>query len=324
MKARVIYNPVAGQRDVHPQIHRVVTLLRQRGWEAKALETHKAGDAKEYAQQAVEEECQLVFSAGGDGTLNEVVNGVVDSNVVVGVLPIGTGNVWAKEIGLPVSNPLHTVSLENDAQVLLDGLVHRIDTARANNRYFLLWAGVGLDAEIVNEVETQYEMKRRWGALPFVMAGATLAVDYPGTQTTLMIDNTTYNPKKVVLVLISNIQSYGGGLVRPASHAAVDDGYLDVYIFQYEGPLSSLYHAFGMLTQQHKTDPQVSYHRARYLRVDTSQPMPIHLDGGPAGETPLEIIVNPKSLNVLVPSDIRKGLFASPNPKGTPLTHFVS
>lgn len=318
MKARIIYNPVAGQRDMHREIRQVTTFLRQAGWETQALETHAAGDAQQHALEAAKQGCELLLSAGGDGTLNEVVNGLAGSNTIVGVLPIGTGNVWAKEIGVPVAGPLHPVTLVDAARTLLSGLVYKIDTARANQRRFLLWAGIGFDAQIVSEVENQYDLKRKWGALPFVMAGAALAVDYASTQATIMIDNTTYTPQKVVLILASNIQSYGAGLLRPANNATLDDGYLDIYIFMDDGPLSPIHHTLGMLTHMHITDPRVSYHRARYLRIDTSSPVPVHLDGAPTGQTPLEINIDPKSLRVLVPHNVRKSLFG-PDAQGLPL-----
>ncbi|NLS78792.1 MAG: diacylglycerol kinase family lipid kinase [Chloroflexi bacterium] len=322
MKVQVIYNPVAGQRDVRAEVKQVAAYLQARGWQVQSAETRAAGEATEYARQAVLAGCHLVLAAGGDGTLNEVVNGLAESPVVLGVLPIGTSNVWAKEIGIPVSTPLHHTSLLQALHSLEEGAVYPVDTGQANERRFLLWSGIGFDAKVVADVEPQYEAKRRWGALVFIVAGVALATNFVGTRARITLDG-QYLRQRVILILVSNTQKYGGGLIRPAPQACFDDGYFDVFVCEGQGPLATVLHVLGLLTEQHMRNPRVSYHRVRHLKIETNRPMPVHLDGAPAGETPLEIRVLPKSLNVLLPRKVHKDLFADPNTVGVPLAEFV-
>lgn len=322
MKAQIIYNPVAGQRDVHREIAQVVQHLQARGWDVQALQTHFAGEATQYARRAVDNGYRLILAAGGDGTLNEVVNGVVGSETAVGILPVGTGNVWAKEIGVPVSTTWHAHRLLEAAKVLAEGRVLAVDVGCANGRYFLLWAGVGFDAQVVTEIEPQYETKRRWGMLAFIVTGFIVATSFAGTRASVVVDDLSLR-QRVTIILVSNTKHYGGGLIQVAPQARLDDGLLDICLFEGEGPLSPVRHIVGMLTRQHLRDPKVSYYQARYLSVEARKPMPIHVDGVPAGETPLEVTLLPKSLHVLVPSKTRKNLFVGPIAQGISIHEFA-
>ena len=322
MKVQVVFNPVAGQHDVHAEVNHVVSYMQGRGWQVRSAETGAPGEATQFTREAVRAGCQLVLAVGGDGTVNEVVNGLAGSPVVLGVLPVGTSNVWAKEIGTPVSTPLHHASLLQALHALEEGSVYCVDTGLANERRFLLWSGIGFDAKVVADVEPQYEAKRRWGALVFVVAVVALTANFVGTRARIMLDGRYYR-QRVLLILVSNTQKYGGGLMRPAPKACIDDGYLDVLVCEGRGPLATLRHVLGLLTDQHMRNPRVSYHRVRHLTIQTARPMPVHLDGAPAGETPLQIRVLPKSLNVLLPRKVHKDLFADPNTVGVPLVEFV-
>lgn len=318
MKARIVYNPVAGQRDVHAEIAQVLDYLYGLGWDVAADETHSPGDATRYAKSAARNGCQLVFAAGGDGTLNEVLNGLVGTGAALGTLPVGTGNVWAREIGMPVWSPLHPWRLLDAVKAVEDGLVYAADVGWANGRHFLLWAGVGLDARVLEEVEPQLEIKRRWGWAAFVAEAVIVSLSFVGTSATVTTEQRVLR-KRVLMVLASNTQSYSGGLFRAAPEAALDDGRLDVCVFQGAGFSSTLRHAWGMFTQQHLRDPEVRYYRTRYLRIESRRPLPVHVDGVPIGHTPLEISVLPKSIRLLVPAQIRPGLFTDAANRGTPL-----
>ncbi len=322
MKVQIIYNPVAGPRDVHAEVGHVAAHLRGQGWSVQSAETRASGEAAQYAREAVQSGCQLVLAVGGDGTLNEAVHGLAGSRVALGTLPVGTSNVWAKEVGIPMHTPLHHTSLLDSWRALEEGSVYRIDTGRANDRHFLLWSGIGFDARVIADVEPQYEAKRRWGALVFIAAGVSLAATFAGTRARITIDGAYYR-RRVILILVSNTQKYGGGLIRPAPHACIDDGYFDMFVCEGHGPLATARHTLGLLTGQHMRDPRVSYYRVRQIRIETARPMPVHLDGAPAGETPLEIRVLPKSLNVLLPRKVHKDLFVDPNTKGVPLAEFA-
>jgi diacylglycerol kinase (ATP) len=129
--ALLIYNPIAGPRaELRRDLDRVVGYLTERGWHVTIRATRKAGDATELARAAVAARCKAVLVAGGDGTVHEVVNGLVGSDTAMGVLPVGTGNVWAKEIGLPTLGLTQIDRLLAAARMLVDGEVRWVDVGR--------------------------------------------------------------------------------------------------------------------------------------------------------------------------------------------------
>ncbi|MCA1553155.1 MAG: diacylglycerol kinase family lipid kinase, partial [Chloroflexi bacterium] len=151
MRAMLIFNPAAGQRDLRAALDEVNTYLISIGWQVCVRETQARGDATVLARDAVADGADVVFAAGGDGTINEVVNGLAHSHVALGVLPTGTANVWAQEIGLPVPRLLNPDPnpLLSGATRLANGHVHEMDLGKAGSRYFMLYGSVGFDAQVV-------------------------------------------------------------------------------------------------------------------------------------------------------------------------------
>jgi len=307
LDALVVYNPTAGPRDVRRELDRVIGYLERRGWRVALRETTKTGDATLFAQEAVAARCKAIFVAGGDGTINEVVNGLVGSSVAMGVLPVGTGNVWAKELGLPTYTLTHPGRLVEAAQRLSDGDVRWVDVGRAGSRYFLLWGGVGIDAEVTFFLEPRPRRTKRLGALAYLVAGLMVARDFQGVRTTLIVDDRIIRTR-TILILVSNIQLYGG-LVRITPEARLDDGLLDVRIFKGVGFRWVLRHLIGVFTSRHLRDPKVVYFRGRRVAVYTAEPTPVQVDGEPIGTTPILFEVIPRALRVLVPRDVSPRLF---------------
>jgi YegS/Rv2252/BmrU family lipid kinase len=279
--------------------------LEDHGWQLTLRETHGPGEATTYARRAVAEGCGVVIAAGGDGTVSEVVNGLAESEVALGMFPIGTTNVWALQMGIPLLWPLRQHSLLEAAKVLAEGHVRRVDLGQVDGRYFLLWAGVGLDAKITEEVEP--EAKKRLGALAFVIASIMVAKEFAGTKVQVTIDGCEVN-RRAILILASNAQLYAG-VVRLATRARLDDGLLDVIIFKGQGLPATLRHVFSVLTNRHLRDPQVEYYQARRVEVSAAKPLSVHADDEPFTTTPIEISVVPGALRVVVPQAVPPGLF---------------
>ena len=312
MLAYLIWNRMAGQRDVQRPLEEAMEVLTAGGWTVRMVETIRQGDGTRLARRAVEEGAQVAIAAGGDGTVNELVNGLVGSNTALGVLPVGTGNVWAKELGLPGWVPPYRHALREAAQGLLDSGIRTVDVGRANGRYFLLWAGVGFDAEVAHEVEPLWEMRRRLGNLLYAVSSLSLALSFVGTRSTVVVDGRS-SRQRVVLVLISNVQLYGGGLLRVAPTAHLDDGSLDVYVFRGRGGAAAFHHFFSVLAQYHVRDPQIRYYRARRVEVHTDRPMAVQVDGEAYGQSPLRVEVAPRALKILVPPTAPDTIFQSPS-----------
>lgn len=323
MRAHLIYNPQAGQHDGHRRVLEAVEFLRDQGWELTVRETASAGDVSWYAGQAVDEGVEVVLVVGGDGTVNSAVNGLAGSAVALGVLPMGTGNVWAAELGLlPTPTPFYRPDPLAAATLLNHGQQRWIDLGRAiatkadgstQVRYFVLWAGVGFDAAVARLVETEFrQVKRRLGPFSFLVAGINTALHYPGTRATIRFDGRVLD-ERIILVVVSNAQLYGG-TVRLAPDARLDDGWLNAHIFQGQGLFTVLRHLVSVLARRHRRDPKVAAYDIRYMTIETAEPLQVQVDGEPIGTTPISLEVVPDALKILVPPDVPQALFIkSPN-----------
>jgi YegS/Rv2252/BmrU family lipid kinase len=285
-------------------------VLAGAGWSLRVFETVRQGDGTRLARLAAEDGAQVAIAAGGDGTVNEVANGLMGTDVALGVLPLGTGNVWAKELGLPGWLMPYRHPLREAAQGLLDSSVRCIDVGRANGRHFLLWVGVGFDAEVAHEVEPLMDMRRRLGNVLYAVSGLSIALSFAGTRSTVVIDDQVLR-RRLVMVIISNVQLYGGGLFKLAPAARLDDGTLDIFLFRGHGPTATFHHFFSLLLQGHMRDPQLLHYRASSLEIYPDRPLAVHIDGDAHGQTPLRVEVVPRGLRVLVPPSAPETLFQS-------------
>jgi diacylglycerol kinase (ATP) len=310
VKAHVIYNPVAGPWDVQQAIQRVCAQLEEHGWSIRLKQTQRPGDATVLAREAAHAGCDVVVVAGGDGTLNEAVNGLVDTQTALGVLPVGTGNRWARQLGLPIYLLATPLRAHEAATELAEATVRRIDVGKVNERYFLCWAGIGLDAQITTEMEPRPRHTKHLGIIPYIIAGVLVARDFQGVRTRVQLDEKVVRGR-TLLILASNIQQYAGQL-HVVPQARLDDGLLDVFVFKGLGFPYALRHLFTMLSRQWLQDPRIVHRQARYVKIQTDRPIPVQVDGDPAGSTtPVTLQIIPRALRVLVPPTTPPGLFAS-------------
>lgn len=282
-----------------------MAVLRESGWTLELVETVRQGDARHLAQEAAERNLDALIAVGGDGTVNEAVNGLVDSPTALGVLPQGTANVWAKEMGLPLGD------LEAGALLLAGAEVRAIDVGVVRGpsmdpRFFILWCGIGLDAAITRDVEPQREMKRRLGALMFWLVGIRDAWGYRGKRATLQFEDKRLR-RRVILALAANSQLYGG-IVRIAPNAQVDDGRLNFVVFKGTGFAATALHLVKVFLGAHLRDPQVEVYQTACVSIEGKN-LPVHVDAEPIGFTPVEIRVHPSSLRILVPRTANPNLF---------------
>jgi diacylglycerol kinase (ATP) len=250
-----------------------------------------------------------VLVAGGDGTVHEVVNGLVGSDTAMGVLPLGTGNIWAKEIGLPTPLTLtHPDWLLAAARMLVDGEVRWVDVGRVGEKYFLNCAGVGFDSTVISQIEPRTRTTKHLGLRAYLSAGIWIARDFGGVRSTIVIDDHAIRTK-IIMVFVTNIR-YHSGMFSLTPEAHVDDGLLDVRIFKGMGPAWVMRHIAGVFTRRHFRDPAVSHYQGRQVTIYTDEPFPLQLDGEPVGMmTPVSLEVVPRALRVLVPRAVPQGLF---------------
>lgn len=311
--AMLIFNPTAGSRNVRGEVEQVADFLKRQGWKIALRRTQGPGDATAFAREAVALGKQVTLVVGGDGTINEVVNGLADSEVAVGLLPAGTGNVWAMEMRLPIPSPIRWHTLLDATKSLVRGEVRSIDLGRVNDRYFLLWGGIGLDAQVTNRMEPRTRRTKKLGALAYAVTAFLVAKDFRGTRTRVMADGATIRTRSM-LVIISNAQLYAR-IARIATRAYLDDGLLDVCVFKGSGLPMTLLHVVHILTERHLQDPRVSYLQARRVTIETRLPMPVQVDGDPIGTTPVTFEAVPRALRIIVPPEVPGWLFVDGGPR---------
>jgi YegS/Rv2252/BmrU family lipid kinase len=287
----IVFNPAAGNAgSLQGDLEDCCELLSGYGWSVELWPTASPGDGTRLARAAAEQGYDAVIAAGGDGTINEIVNGLAGSPTALGVLPVGTVNVWAREIGLPLQPRATT-------EALLKTQVRSIDLGRAGERYFLLMAGVGFDAAVVNEVRG--EEKRRLGALAYVLRAIELSRRFRGTRARLRLDETVLR-RRVLLVVLGNTQLYAG-VLKITPRARIDDGLLDVCIIKGNTLLDAPLRLLSIVLQRHSVDRKLEYHRARTIRIEARPALPVQVDGELIGQTPMTIEAVPLALRVLLP-----------------------
>jgi YegS/Rv2252/BmrU family lipid kinase len=292
MRAMIVFNPIAGQASAFERdLNVAAQVWRNANWQVDLQPTQEPGDGVRLARQAVEQQYDVVIAAGGDGTINEVVNGLAGSNTALATLPLGTVNVWARELGLPL-NPRAA------AEAMLSWQTRSIDLGRAGERYFLLMAGIGFDAEVAAGVRP--EEKRRFGALAYVIYGLDRLIRVRGSRAVLKLDGRKVKGR-VMLIVAGNSQLYGG-VVKITHRATIDDGLLDVCVIKGDGLWSALVHAVAILRRRYSLDTEIEYYRARHITITARPSLPVQVDGDTFGKTPITLEVMPGALQALMPS----------------------
>ena len=282
----VILNPTAGSPE------------HVRSWQERAESlagdcpvrvTSHPGEAEELAQRAIDEGFTRIVAAGGDGTVNQVANGLADRKAALGVLPMGSVNVFAMELGLPLYN------LRRCWDIIEDTNIRQIDLPIANGRYFVQLAGVGLDAQVVKE--TSLAFKRSFGPLSYLISAAQIAARQPPK---LFIESEETSVEEGSFVLVGNGRLYGGPFPF-FKHAIVDDGLFDVVVFKRLGYLEIVKYLQDVVFSSDIKVPEIEYFQTRQLRITSEQDVPLELDGELAGNCPVDFRIRGKALRVLTP-----------------------
>jgi diacylglycerol kinase (ATP) len=279
----VILNPAAGNGQAEHWQERIEGIV---GGCPVHVTSHCA-EGEALARRAAEQGFGKVVAAGGDGTVNEVVNGIAGSSVALGLLPIGTVNVFAMELGLPWRN------LELCWDIIQGEDVRLVDLPSANGRFFVQLAGVGLDAQVVKE--TSLAFKRSFGPLSYLISAAQIAARQPPK---LFIESASTSVDEASFVLVGNGRLYGGPFPF-FKHAIIDDGLFDVVLFKRLGYLEIIKYLQNVVFSSDIRTPDIEYFQTKHLRVTSAQDVPLELDGELAGNCPIDFRIEEKALRVL-------------------------
>ena len=292
--AALIFNPRAGahrKRDFATEVETVSVALKNAGVDVLQVPTSGPNSATEYARHHLAQGIDIVVAAGGDGTLNEVLQGMVGSRTPLAIWPAGTANVLARELGI-------STEIDDVVRTIVSGEELRIAVGQAADRYFFLMAGIGLDAAIIRDVRP--DLKARYGEGAFWLVGLAkffaaapepFAVDIDGVQ------------HEAGFVAIGNASRYGGSLSLTPD-ARIDEPVLDVCIFPPKSlSISYVPNLIACMTGDPTRFGDVTYLKTGSLRArhtDGDRPW-VQVDGEVIGQLPMEFRSIPDALTVLVP-----------------------
>lgn len=279
---------------------RAQQILQNAGLSVSAVPTTGPSTAGGIARESIQAGADLILAAGGDGTLNEVIDGMANSPVPLGALPAGTANVLATEAGLGSG-------LERATEMLLNCVPRRISLGRLHcdgrTRYFLLMAGIGLDAHIVYKLSLP--LKARWGKMAYWAGGLSLA----GRSLPEFHVRAGGKDHLCSFALVSKVRNYGGDFQIARNTSLLDDRF-EVVLFEGRNSLRYVKYFFGMAANRLRGMSGVSIFRAREVQMSAAADRRayIQVDGEFAGHLPAKLDMAPDALTILIPPDYGKAM----------------
>lgn len=318
-RATIIYNPMSGRagrraEDVREMAH----LLSQRGIESDARATAGPDDAARLAKEALQDGAGIIVGYGGDGTINEVIQEMSGSLATLAVWPGGTSNVVARDLGVPFgpTQIADMIAAGKTIRISL-GLARRgkaerqrskgpevnspppisssATTAHASERYFLMMAGIGLDASIARSVNRK--LKRRTGEFAYWLSGIRHILMWRGEPFTIEVDGSSYES---TFALVGNGKGYGGGLMM-TPNARLEDPWFEVYILPPQRNNLAYLRALRACMSGKPDVRGVSLIKAKHVVANSAVEPWVEADGEIIGPLPMTFDVVPDALSLIVP-----------------------
>lgn len=272
VRACLITNPRSGHGGV--DLTEALRVLDAQGWDVAVRQKLHGGHATQLAREAARDGYDVVVDCGGDGTLSEIVEGLVGTGVAVGAFPGGTVNLWTRELG--ISRNLRIAAMQ-----LVNGVRHRVDVGKLeidgrHYQHFLLMAGLGLDGAVMARVSKP--LKNRIGPLAVGVAAIEALPTFHTTPVQIEIDGVHWEGD-VAQILAGNTRRYAG-FTRITPGAYVDDGLLDLCLITKGSPISAMRQIGSLLLRQRPSAANAEYYRAASVTVHAPHQMPLQVDGG--------------------------------------------
>ncbi len=270
------------------------------GWQAEVLATGGPGDARRLAAEGVAGGVEIVAVFGGDGTTMQAAAALVGTDVALGVIPGGTGNLLAGNLRIPAAPARAVRALVTARPKLFDlGRMQRPD----GEHYFAVACGAGYDARVM--AETLGEHKRRWGMAAYVATTLRLISEIRSTDHVITIDGVVYDAN-AAMVLVANCGEVIPPYIRLGAGIRPDDGLLDVVVIRansFGQSVRAVWDLLRMAPEIDGLDTYIGYARGREIRVESQPVQPVQLDGEAGGETPFTATVVPRAIRIMVPGD---------------------
>lgn len=299
--AKVIVNPAAGANSTRKKWPHLHDLLNRIGLTFDHDYTEGAGHAIELAREAAGKGYSYIVAVGGDGTANEVANGIIHSggaeNVSMGVVSTGTGSDFVRSVGIPLHYQDACLCLLSPGRYSIDvGIVEYRNNGQTEKRYFINTAGIGFDAAAVEMTERL--PKNLGGTIPYLTGLVCTLIGYRNKNVELGIGNRK-EKARVLSVVVSNGNYIGGGM-RVAPDASLNDGLLDVCVIGDIGKFDLLKSLPMVYKGTHGSHPKVTMDKANEVSVDSAERVLVHADGELLGTGPASFSLIPASLNIVV------------------------
>jgi len=285
-------------RHIGRAVREVGAALEAAGWKVDSAVVERRSDLRRRAGRAERDGCDVVVAVGGDGAVHEVATALTGTHAALGIIPMGTGNLLAGNLGIPSR-------VDEAARTVISGTRRIIDVGRvtvdAKSYVFAVACGIGLDADVMDA--TQSRTKRRWGKLAY-FAGAVAARGRVRNVTHEITLDGVKRTTKAAEVMIANFGRMTAGL-SPRRPVLPDDGLLDVIVIQASGPIRAVAATLEALWQTElgvSAGGHVFRAQARKVRISTTRPRLVEIDGSVVGRTPVRMSIRPAALTVIVPA----------------------
>ncbi|MDL4841762.1 diacylglycerol kinase [Aquibacillus rhizosphaerae] len=296
-RARIIYNPTSGRELFKKELPNVLERFEKAGYETSVHATTATGDATEAARVAVEREFDVVVAAGGDGTINEVINGIAerDNRPKLGIIPVGTTNDFARAISIPRN-------IHKAVDIILSDNIRALDIGRVNDQYFMNIAGGGKLTELSYEVPSK--LKTVLGQLAYYLKGIEMLPSLRPTKVKIEYDGEFFEDE-IMLFLVANTNSVGG-FEKLAPAASMEDGLFDLLILRKANLAEFVRIASLALRGAHLEDERIFYTRAKRIIVHTEEKMQLNVDGEFGGLLPGDFTNLRQHIEYFVPIEFEK------------------
>jgi YegS/Rv2252/BmrU family lipid kinase len=289
----VVLNPMAGSCTAEDVRQALGRHFAADAWEQEIYETTGQERVAEVVRGALVRGADLVAAAGGDGTVSDVAEALVGTDVPLGILPVGTANALARELGIPIDL--------DGACALLAGeyAATSIDAMQVGDNYFMLHIGIGIDSLMIRD--TERAAKRRFGRAAYLWTAARWLIGYQPQRFTIAVDGQRSRPR-AAQVLIANGGVLGMPPLRWGPHIRPDDGQVDLCVISARTLFDYLRVGWHVLRGQHGRDPNIRYLSATSsIAIDADRSLPVQADGEIIGQTPVQVHVVPDAVRVIVP-----------------------
>lgn len=293
-RARIIYNPTSGREIFKRHLADVLQRLEIAGYETSCHATTGAGDATEAAKIAVKRRYDLVVAAGGDGTINEVINGLAEQEYrpKLGIIPTGTTNDFARALHIPRD-------IEAAADIIVKGQTIPVDVGRINDKYFINIAGGGRLTELTYEVPSK--LKTVLGQLAYYLKGIEMLPSIRSSDFRIEYDGKLFEGEAMLFLV--GLTNSVGGFERLAPHSSINDGLFSLLILKKTNLADFIRIATLAVRGEHIYDPNVIYTQANRIKVTSKEKVQVNLDGEFGGLLPAEFENLYRHIEVFAPID---------------------